>query len=89
MKVNHLFADINRTGVYILDYLQVEAAIEGEHLLGVIHGKGHVIETANSCRLLRHNPGSASECTRGGHASDKSSPRNAMFHHTPFKKLWI
>jgi hypothetical protein len=87
MKVDHLVADVDGTGVCILDHLQTEAAIKGQHLLGVLHGKGHVIEAPDSRSLLRRHPRSAGQSSCGGDAADESSTRNAIFHRAPLQEI--
>ena len=92
MKIDHLVADVDRTGVCVLDHLQAEAAIEGQHLLGVLHGKGHVIEAPDSrsarCAAARDPPANAP--SRGNAADESSTVKCRCFiAHLSIKKLWI
>jgi hypothetical protein len=73
MKVDHLVPDVDRTGVCVLDHLQAEAAIEGEHLLGMVHGKGNMIESSDPRSLLRNCRRSTSQSTCSGYATDEPS----------------
>jgi hypothetical protein len=74
MKVDHLVPDVDRTRVCVLDHLQAEASIEGKHLLCMLHGKGNMIESSDSCSPLCDHLRSASQCTCGGYATDEPSP---------------
>jgi len=73
MKIDHLVPEVDRTGVYVFDYLQTEAAIEGEHLLGTLHGESNMIESSDSCSLLRNHPRPASQTTCGGYSTNELS----------------
>jgi hypothetical protein len=83
MKVDHLAADEDRTGVCVSGHWQSKAAIKGEHLIGVFHRKGHVIEASDSCRVLRRTAGAISQYSSGSNDLNERSPRNAIFHHAP------
>jgi hypothetical protein len=78
MKVDHLVADVDGAGVRVLDYLQTETAIKGEHLLSVLHRKSNMIEASDASSLLRYSPGFISQSTRGNYATDEPSPGKAL-----------
>jgi hypothetical protein len=73
MKIDHLVPEVDRTGVYVLDYMQAETAIEGEHLLGMLHGERYMIESSDSWSLLANHPRSASQCACDGYGTDELS----------------
>ena len=57
MKIDHLVANVNRACISVLDHLTAEAAIEGNHRLGILHWKRYMIETMNASGLLGQRAG--------------------------------
>src|SRR5205085_6985522 len=73
MEVDHLIADVDRTRLGILRYLQAKAAIKCQHGFRVLHGKSHVVETAYPAGLLK-----ARSHTAGSHTRQELSPGNTL-----------
>jgi hypothetical protein len=79
MKVDHLFADINRTGRSILHHIKSELPVEAHHRVGVLHRQRHMIEASDASRLLRprlrYEPGS--------HAAKEPTSKKSLSHAAP------
>jgi hypothetical protein len=52
VKVDHVVAEMDRTGRELFDYIAAERPIESEHCSGVLHRKGDMIEAPDASRLL-------------------------------------
>jgi hypothetical protein len=55
MKVDHVVAEMDRTGCGAFDYVAAERPIESEHRAGVLHREGDMIEAPNASCLLSGN----------------------------------
>src|SRR6266853_2554983 len=82
MKVDHLVADVDRAGVRALGHRKPESAIEREHRLSVLHGKGDVIEAPDASEALRGH-GHSARC--GQRAFEESASGRACSHCAPHR----
>jgi hypothetical protein len=83
MKVNHLVPEVNGTRVGVLDHPRTKAAIEGQHLLRALHGKGHMVKAPDASTLLRHRKRSGSQRAGGNRTADELSAGKARLHGVP------
>jgi len=99
MKVDHLAADVDRTGLGRLGDVQAKPTIEGQHRVGVQHRHGHVIQPLDALGLgQRPRIGQAGRDSGGHRALDEHSPgklriaQNCMsghgFYATGVEKKW-
>jgi hypothetical protein len=52
MKVDHVVAEMDRTGSGAFDYITSECPIESDHRASVLHRKGDMIEASDASSLL-------------------------------------
>ena len=48
MKIDHVFAQVNRTHPGILRDITAQTAVKGEHGVGILHGQGDVVKAENA-----------------------------------------
>ncbi len=52
VEIDHLIADVDGTRHLVLHDVEAEAAIEGDHCVRILHGKGDVVEATHLACLL-------------------------------------
>jgi hypothetical protein len=84
MKIDHVVAEMDRTGGCPFDYIAAERPIESEHRVGVLHRKGDMIEAADVSRLLSGERADTNRPTKGraggGRTPDKSASGRFVSH---------
>jgi hypothetical protein len=84
MKIDHVVAEMDRTGGGTFYYIAAERSIESEHRSGVLHRKGDMIEAPDASRLLSGERADTDRPANGragrGRTPDKSASGRFVCH---------